>query len=145
MKKPASVSRCSSWLLAGAATPMLIAMHPETKEIALMVPTKTPGEMGICPIPDEVPDINEEAEMGTINQGRQVCFKWHDWALVPQTSVSAKLYQFLDVQTIEATSFTELEKTFLISDEGIITKSGANQLLFKGISIDDFLKKSKYW
>jgi len=123
------------------ATPIRMAMDPESKQVAICVPMKDEKTMGIIAIPDEVPDMKEEAELGTVNEGRQVCFKWHDWVLIPVNSVVAKLHQFLDVTPINATSIQELEKEYVISDEGILMKSGATKLMFKGISIDDFLKE----
>jgi len=122
------------------ATPIRLAMDPETKHLALCVPMKDGAAMGVVPIPEQVDGVNEEAELGTINEGRQVCFKWHDWVLIPTNSVVGKLHQFLDVTPINATSFQELEKEYIISNEGMMTKSGATKLLFQNISIDDFLK-----
>lgn len=122
------------------STPVRIAYDPESKQLVLCVPMKDQQQMGVIPIPNDVPDVKEEAELCTINEGRQMCFKWHDWVLVPVNSVAGKLHQFLDAQPINATSIAELEKEYVISNEGMLTKSGANKLLFRNISIDDFLK-----
>jgi hypothetical protein len=116
--------------------------NEDIKQVVLF--EETPQGTGIWPVPASVNEINETAELGLLplsNGEEQVCWKWHDWILVPRNSNVGILHQFMDPKPLAATSLKDLVgQTHFLTEEGILKKSGSSHLVFSGISIDDFLK-----
>jgi hypothetical protein len=123
--------------------PLLLSVNPNDKDqVGLMFehPEKGPGMMPLPPN-SELKDMPDPAQICLTENNKQVCFKWHDYILVPKNPVSGSIYKYMIVHETGASSLEELTEggRKFINQEGVLLESGAGKLVVKGISIDDFM------